>query len=713
MNKKFISLTTATSLLALSSAASAQTIDYGSLEMLFDESVTTSATGKPQRASDAPVTMEIITAEEIRRSGATDIPEVLRKVSGVSVQRSTLGGVDVGIRGYNAAFNERVLVLINGRQVYLDHFGYVEWAALPVALSEIRQIEVVKGPNTALYGFNAVSGVINIITNNPLYDSGGTVTARVGTQDYYEVNGSYSGKLSEKIGLRVSGGLWGNESFDTPLFTEQEEFLREDDERREFFAAELLAQVTDNIQAGVEYTYSKNRQGELYFDHSYNFSRYQTDSIKGFLAAETSWGVTELTAYRNSLELNSRNPLVVEEEFGAPFIELEVDQSISVFELDHLAKIGTDHAVRGSIGYRNNQTTTFPETLGELTLKTWSFSGMWDWTISDKLSFVASGRYDTVKMNRTGDFIPNLPQTNEDFDRRLNEVSYNGGFVYKIDDLSTLRLTGGQGVDLPSPTEFSFMKAIEDDTFQAGNPELITSTARNIELGYDRSIPSINGMFRAAAFYYDTNDTQNIQQNEPQNIGDGLTAFFVENFTNSEAYGLEASIEGQATENLNWYANYLFVDVKDTQPPEEEDEAGEEGEEEGPELPELEAVDFEQNSPKHTLKFGLGYTKDKVELDLFASYTSKRRQLRAEGIAHGGEEEGGEEGGEEELDLDTVELVLFPVNASLNLNARFAYNFNDNLTLAVEGIGITQKEPRQTSLARIERRVNVSLNYRF
>jgi hypothetical protein len=95
--------------------------------------------------------------------GATSIPDVLQFVRGIDVRRYGVADVQVGIRGYNQQYNPRLLVLVNARQVYSDDFGRVAWPTIPVQLEEIRQIEVIKGPNSALYGFNAVSGVINIL----------------------------------------------------------------------------------------------------------------------------------------------------------------------------------------------------------------------------------------------------------------------------------------------------------------------------------------------------------------------------------------------------------------------------------------------------------------------------------------------------------------------------------------------------------------------
>ena len=161
----------------------AQSMDYGALEQLFNEPVTTSVDGSPERVSDVPATMEIITAEEIRRSGAKDIPGVLRHVGGVDTMEWGNDNMDVSVRGYDQALSERLLVLVDGRQVYADHYGYTPWSTVPVELSQIRQIEIIKGPSSALFGFNAVGGVINIITYNPLYDEVNSRQFSAGTQN--------------------------------------------------------------------------------------------------------------------------------------------------------------------------------------------------------------------------------------------------------------------------------------------------------------------------------------------------------------------------------------------------------------------------------------------------------------------------------------------------------------------------------------------------
>src|SRR5271157_3605053 len=137
---------------SLTAPAIGQTMNYGSLEALFGEPVTTSATGSPQKASDAPVSMDIITADDIKRSGASNVAEIISRLAGVNMIQGSAQDANVAIRGYNEPLSGRLLVLVDGRQVYLDFYGFTDWNALPVRLEEIQQIEVVKGPNSALFG---------------------------------------------------------------------------------------------------------------------------------------------------------------------------------------------------------------------------------------------------------------------------------------------------------------------------------------------------------------------------------------------------------------------------------------------------------------------------------------------------------------------------------------------------------------------------------
>ncbi len=115
----------------------------------------------------APNSTSIITEQDIRLSGITKIPELLRRLAGVDVMDPTAAQPEVSIRGFNQRLSNKVLVLVDGRSVYVDLLGSTFWPALSIGVEDIDRIEVVRGPGSALYGADAFNGVINIITRTP------------------------------------------------------------------------------------------------------------------------------------------------------------------------------------------------------------------------------------------------------------------------------------------------------------------------------------------------------------------------------------------------------------------------------------------------------------------------------------------------------------------------------------------------------------------
>ena len=146
------------------------------LEQLMDIEVT-SVSKKPEKAAQAPAAVFVITQEDIRRSGATHIPEVLRMVPGVEVARIDGNKWAVSIRGFNGLFARKLLVLIDGRSVYTGLFSGTFWDTQDTALEDIERIEVIRGPGATVWGVNAVNGVINIITKQSKNSQGGLVSA--------------------------------------------------------------------------------------------------------------------------------------------------------------------------------------------------------------------------------------------------------------------------------------------------------------------------------------------------------------------------------------------------------------------------------------------------------------------------------------------------------------------------------------------------------
>jgi iron complex outermembrane recepter protein len=199
---------------ALPATADAPLADL-SLEDLLGIEVT-SVSRKAQRLTDAPAAAFVVTNEDIQRSGATSIPEALRMVPGVEVARLGAGRWAVSARGFNGRFANKLLVLMDGRSVYSPLFSGVFWEAEDTLLEDIERIEVIRGPGAAMWGANAVNGVINIITKKARDTQGGLVAARAGIQETASLSARYGGSAGDGGFFRVWGKTFEHDESSAP-----------------------------------------------------------------------------------------------------------------------------------------------------------------------------------------------------------------------------------------------------------------------------------------------------------------------------------------------------------------------------------------------------------------------------------------------------------------------------------------------------------------
>jgi iron complex outermembrane receptor protein len=175
-----------------------------SLEQLGNVEVTT-ASKEPEQVWRTPAAIYVLTREDIRRSGATSIPEVLRLVPGVEVARVDSDHWSVGIRGFGAVLASKLLVLIDGRSVYTPLFAGVYWQVQATPLEDIERIEVIRGPGGTIWGANAVDGVINIITRSAKDTHGSMVSLGGGNADQGTGTVRYGGGNDRGFNYRVYG----------------------------------------------------------------------------------------------------------------------------------------------------------------------------------------------------------------------------------------------------------------------------------------------------------------------------------------------------------------------------------------------------------------------------------------------------------------------------------------------------------------------------
>ncbi len=150
------------------------------LEELMSIEVT-SASRREQRVEDVPAAVYVISRDEIRRSGMTSIPELLRLAPGVQVARINANKWAVSVRGFNSLYSNKLLVMVDGRSIYNPAFSTVLWDTEDLVIEDIERIEVIRGPGGAMWGANAVNGVINIITRTSSDTRGGLARVSAGT----------------------------------------------------------------------------------------------------------------------------------------------------------------------------------------------------------------------------------------------------------------------------------------------------------------------------------------------------------------------------------------------------------------------------------------------------------------------------------------------------------------------------------------------------
>lgn len=175
-----------------------------SIEELMNVEIT-SVSKRPEKFTEAASAIQVITQDDIRRSGASSIPEALRLAANLQVAQVNSSQWAISARGFNNVLANKLLVMIDGRTVYTPLYAGVFWDVQNVLLHDIERIEVISGPGGTLWGANAVNGVINIITKNAQHSQGLLIEAGAGTelQGYGGIR--YGGKLSKDLYYRIYG----------------------------------------------------------------------------------------------------------------------------------------------------------------------------------------------------------------------------------------------------------------------------------------------------------------------------------------------------------------------------------------------------------------------------------------------------------------------------------------------------------------------------
>ena len=173
---------------------------------------------------NAPATMSVVSSETIETSPAQNYGDLLRSVPGLNVIQMSARDINMTSRQGTSTLSNSQLALLDGRSIYLDFFGLILWDFVPSNPSDIKQIEVVRGPASAVWGANALTGVVNIITKTPRESEGGTVTLSAGTFDRededsgqsFGASATYADAPNDRWSYRLSAGYFQSDAFSRP-----------------------------------------------------------------------------------------------------------------------------------------------------------------------------------------------------------------------------------------------------------------------------------------------------------------------------------------------------------------------------------------------------------------------------------------------------------------------------------------------------------------
>ncbi len=640
--------------------ARAQSIDYGSMEQMFGEPITTSVTGTPQRVSEAAAAMTIVTQDDIRRSGADNIPDVLQFVLGVDTRRYSFGQSDVAIRGYDAPASPRMLVLVNGRQVYLDDYGYVSWDAIPVQLSEIRQIEIVKGPNSALFGFNAAAGVINIITYDPLFDSTNTATVRGGTQRLGEGEAVTTVHLGKNFGARVSVGGYTARDFAQPPGGGYP------DPRNGRINVDLRWQVAPRIELRAEAGLVDNRYTAFLPTANFALGDNRTNDIRAGVAAETGAGLIDLDLYRNE----ARN------EYGSPGEAVVATNVVRVVKLSDLLKIGASNTIRAALEYRNNLGTSPAFYRGTISYDDYAASLMWNSQLSSKVALVNAFRVDYAVLSSDADILPFAGHTSQLYNNTtIFAPSFNSGIVYAATAKDTLRLTASRGLQMPSLVTLGLQIA-NNGVFVAGVPTLSPTSVWNLDFGYDRQLAAIQSDLTLDVFVQRNTKLSSIVFGGVVPSQPTTPLLLFGNIGSSDEAGIEIGLKGKSAGGLRWNAGYRLYGIS------QDITSGA--------LP-LAGSNLTRGTPANEIILGGGYTVKKWEFDLNGRWQTSIEDYTATAAG----------------------AVPVQIGNYVTLAGRIGYNLTSHITLAGSAEQFNLARIRETAGLLVERRFIASATVHF
>ena len=562
----------------------------------YSETIVVTASRTEHQIIDAPATVSVITSNVIENSPAQNFGELLSSVPGMNVTQTSARDVNLTTRGATSTLATSQLALLDGRSIYLDFFGFVAWDFLPVDMSEIAQIEIIRGPASAVWGANAMTGVVNVITKTPREIDSTSVTFGFGainrdapgneldTGGLFRVSATHAQAVNDRLAYKVSAGFFSMDALPRPTGV-----IPTDPDRGTGGAPyppfENDGTVQPKFSARVDYDNPDGRQKWI-FDGGFGGTEgiihtgigpfhIERGSRVGYAKVNYLRDNWKVNFFANLVDIDSPALLAVGVD-GQPLNFLFNTQTYDV-EVGNSQTLGTKHLLTygGNLRYTGFDLSIAP---GDDSRNEAGFYIQDEIFISDHFRWLVGGRVDKFTVLDKAVFSPRTTFMIKPDPDHTFRVSYNRAFRAPSLVNNFLDVTILQSLDLglinPALAGQQFVFPI----LASGNQGLSEESLTAYEIGYTGTFAKKYTV--GAAFYVnETSDNIIFTQSATYNsanpppgwplppavldllnfLGVGIPSEFTYlNFDKVRDKGVELSLVAQTSPDLNVFVNYSF-----------------------------------------------------------------------------------------------------------------------------------------------------------
>lgn len=569
MNPRLGALMALLSILAAEEDASAP-YKRLSLEELMDIEVT-SVSKRPELQFEAPSAIQVISNDDIRRFGATSIPEALRLAANLQVAQRDARTWAISARGFNNTLANKLLVMIDGRTVYTPLFAGVFWDAQDYLLADLDRIEVISGPGSSLWGANAVNGVINVVSRHTRDTQGLYVEGGAGN----ELRGFGAARYGDSIASDLHYRVYAK------YFNRDDTLDANGDDASDSW---------DVLQGGGRLDWDVSETGLITVQGDvYDSPIEQPDTDNDIVMS----GGNLLARWSQSVGEGSDIQLQVYYDYTRRDIPGSLTESLDTYDADfqHNLQLGARNAAIWGVGYRRTK-DDIHNPPGAAILPPDASREWFTAFVQDEIAVVPDQLYVTL-----GSKAEHNEYTGWEFQP-------SGRVAWLPSSEQTVWGAASRAVRTPSRLEADFFAPRDPPFFLLGGPDYVSETVWAYELGY-RIQPEERLSISLATFYNDYDEIRSVEQVNPP----APVPIVFENQLSASSYGCEISFDAQLMPWWHLHGGYTGLRIDfDTDPGSTDTNNG----------------DTEGSDPRHTATLRTSFDLPwRVSLDLSGRYVSR------------------------------------------------------------------------------------------